>query len=212
MYHVAMDYVSPLEALFPGVGSSVLAVLARADQPLTLRQIADRAGASHPQVSRHVDQFEALGVVRREVVGRSHLVILTRSAAADIVRRFDLLQEEVLAYMCRTASRLEPNAVSVVLFGSFARGTAGAGSDIDVAVVTRSEADELWLEQLGDWVDDVAVHAGNPVAEIVVARDELVERLDDPVWERIRTEGVLVTGAPIGELFDTVVAGAGGRR
>jgi DNA-binding Lrp family transcriptional regulator len=89
-----MDFRSPLEALLPGVGAAVLSVLARTTQPLTIRQLAERAGASHPQVSNRVEHFERLGVVRREMVGRSHLVTLTASAASDLVRRLTFLDGE----------------------------------------------------------------------------------------------------------------------
>ncbi len=202
MYHSGVDYVSPIEALFPGVTAAVLAVLARTEQPLTLRQVADRAGVSHPQVGRHVDRLEELGVVRRSVVGRSHQVTLTDGAAGRQLRRLARLDRAVLDHMRATAQALEPNALSVTVFGSFARGTAGIESDIDVAVVAEDPADEDWLSKLATWADDVADFAGNPVAEMVLAAADLASRADDPVWSAIRIEGSTIAGRPIAELFN----------
>lgn len=198
-----VDYTSPLQALFPGSGAAVLAVLARTTQPLSMRQIAERAGVSHPQVSRRVQQYEALGVVRREVIGRSHVVTLAPSAAAALIRAFDGLQDEVVKFLRRTAPALEPNALSVTLFGSFARRSAGAASDIDIAIVV-ARRDDGWLEDLSGWVEDVAVFAGNPVAEIVVERRELAERADDPLWHTIAREGAVLAGRPVAELAAVV--------
>lgn len=198
-----MDYLSPIEALFPGVGGSVLAVLAQTTEPLTIRQIAERARATHPQVARHVERFEALGVVRRRIAGRSHLVTLTASVAAGVLRQLVHLEEAVLEQMKAAADRIEPHAESIVVFGSFARGAAGVGSDIDVAIVAPAGLadDPAWLESLAAWVDHVAEAAGNPVAELVVSADELRAREGDPLWEDIRRDGIVVSGAPLDELM-----------
>ncbi len=201
MYHVQMDYVSPIEALFPGATAAILGVLTRAEQPLTLRQIAERAGVSHPQVSRHADRLEELGVIHRNVVGRSHQITLTGSAAARQLRRLAHLETAVLDHVRATAPALEPNAMNVTVFGSFARGLARSGSDIDIAVVAVDPSDEGWLGELADWVDDIAEFAGNPVAEMVLAAADLAGRAEEPVWESIMTEGITVAGRPITELL-----------
>lgn len=173
----------------PGAAAAVVAVLTRSEEPLTLRQIAERAGVSHPQVSRHVERLEALGLAHRAVVGRSHQVKLTRSAAADLLRRLNRLDAVVMEHVRSTAPTLEPNAVNVAIFGSFVRGTARADSDIDVVVIAEEPSDEGWLATLAAWADDLAVVAGNPVAEMVVAVEDLPVRVDDPLWDSIAKEG-----------------------
>ncbi len=198
-----MDYLSPIEALFPGVGAAVLAVLSETEEPLTIRQVAERAGATHPQVASHLERFEALGVVSRRVVGRSHLVTLTDSAASELVRSLSHLRDAVLDRMRATADAIEPPAQSIIVFGSFARGTATAESDVDIAVVAppgRAD-DEAWLASLSSWLDRVSEFAGNPVAEIVVADQELAERVSEPLWEEIRREGIVASGASLGEIM-----------
>ena len=209
MYHVRVDFTRPLEAVFPGASSAVLAVLARAERPLTLRQIAERADVSHPQVARHVERFEALGIVRREVVGRSHQVLLVDGAIGSLISRFVRVDQVVLERMRATAGRLEPNAVSVVVFGSFARGFADARSDIDVAVVADDTTSDEWLTLLSTWVDEMAEFSGSPIAEIVISTAEFAERLDEPLWTTIRAEGVIIAGRPLDQLPDHVWSGTG---
>lgn len=204
LYHGGMDYAAPIEALFPGAVGAVLDVLAQTDQPLSMRQVADRAGVSHPQVSRHVERLERLGVVQREVVGRSHLVSLTDSVAAQTLRDLASLDEVVLGFMRDTATTLQPNALSVVVFGSFARGEAGEHSDLDVAVVVDGVADEGWWEGLSRWVDDVASFAGSPVAEIVVDVTDLPARVHDPLWAAILAEGLTVAGRDLADIFEAL--------
>lgn len=198
-----VDYSAPIEAIFPGATAAVLEVLARTTQPLSLRQVADRAGISHPQVARHVERLERLGVVHREVVGRSHLVRLTTSAAARMLRDLAALDATVLQYMRDTASALHPAPLSIVVFGSFARGEATEHSDIDVAVIVDRAADERWMEGLSRWVDDVAAFAGNPVAEIVVDADNLVARVDNPLWAAAIAEGLTVAGRDLADLIES---------
>lgn len=196
-----MDFVRPLEAVFPGAAASVVSVLARTPQPLTLRQIAERAGISHPQVARHVDRLEDLGVVRRTIVGRGHQVTLTDSAASELLRRIVHLDETVLDRMRTTASQLGQNAVSVTVYGSFARGQAVTGSDIDVAVIAEDPTDQQWLDDLAAWVEAIAEFAGNPVAEIVIGTDEVASRAAEPLWTAIRSEGVTIAGRSAESVF-----------
>ncbi len=207
MYHEEVDFTAPLEAVFPGATSSVLAVLARAERPLTLRQTADRAGVSHPQVARHIERLEALGVVQREVVGRSHQVRLNNGAVGQLIRRFVDLDRDVLDRMRDTARHLEPNAVSIVVFGSFARGAADASSDIDVAIVADDPESDEWLDRLSAWIDEISEFAGSPVAEIVISTDELLERTDHPLWTAIRSDGLTIAGRSLTELATATAAG-----
>lgn len=209
MYHTVVDFTRPLEAVFPGASAAVLTVLARAERPLTLRQIAERAGVSHPQVARHVERFEALGIVRREVVGRSHQVFLVDGAIGSLISRFVSVDHVVVERMRATAAQLEPNAVGVVVFGSFARGTADDRSDIDVAVVADDPNSDEWLTLLSSWVDQMTEFAGSPVAEIVISAHDLADRLDEPLWDAIRAEGVTIAGRSLDELVAHVGSEAG---
>ena len=189
----------------PGAAGAVLGVLTRTTEPLTVRQLADRANVSHPQVSHHVERLETLGVVSRHIAGRSHQITLTDGAAAFLLRQFAGLRDDVLDHMRATAAELDPAPDSIVVFGSFGRGTARAHSDIDIAVVASPAwvADEGCLAQLASWLDEVAAFAGNPVAEILVTPSDLADRRDEPIWGSIRDEAVVLLGVAPHLLIDT---------
>lgn len=206
-----MDFRSPLKALFPGARSSVLAVLARSPEPLTIRQIAERCDITHPSVATHVDALEHLGVVHRRIAGRSHLVSLNDSLTADLVRQIDDLTHRATVAMRQMAEELiDPAPFSVILFGSFVRGSAGPDSDIDVAVIAPPGLadDEHFCESIGRWTDRVSALLGNPVAELIVGIDDLAAKQDLALWESIRTEGQVISGKPLQDLM-TSPAGIG---
>lgn len=194
-----MDYLDPVRALMPGIGGAVLSVLVHTDAPLTLRQIAERAGASHPQVSHHVARFEQLGLIERQVVGRGHLVRLTESAAAKWVKALAGLRETVLERMREAAADIIPAPDGIVVFGSFARGIAGRDSDIDVLILAPPgmSDNEPWLAQVAAWTDRIAAFAGNPVAELIWEVDDLSTHRDEPLWHSIATDGIVVAGRPL---------------
>ena len=190
-----MDHARPITALFPGARGAVLDVLTRVQRGMTIRQLAERAGVSHPQVSRHVADLEHLGVVRREHVGRSHVITLTDSLAADLLRRMTGLRQDAIANMRRMAMAIEPRPFAMTLFGSFARGDDDATSDIDVLVVIEDGTPEgATDEALARWCGRVAELTGNPVAEIVVTRSSF-DSMDGALRESIERDGIPILGA-----------------
>ena len=185
-----MDHSRPIPSLIPGARGAVLDVLTRVQRGMTIRQLADRAGVSHPQAARHVAHLERLGIVRREHVGRSHVITLTDTLTVDLLRRVTGLRQAVLRAITDTASMIEPRPVSMVVFGSFARGDDDAESDIDVLVV--DDKDDGALDAvLARWCQDVTRLTGNSVTEIVVRLAEL-DIMDRSLRESNERDGVTI--------------------
>ena len=195
-----MDYVSPVEALIPGVQGRVLTVLARTEAELTMRSVAELAGVSANQATVVLNRLVRLGIVERRDVGASALVRLVREneAARSVLSLVDLRQG-VLARLAGEARKIRPAPACLVVFGSFARGDAHENSDIDVLAVPPSEAqvdDGRWTAALGQWSDRAARIAGNPVNLLEATMDELpklVRREREP-WRTIVEEGVVLVG------------------
>lgn len=190
-----MDHARPIPSLFPGARGAVLDVLTRVQRGMTIRQLADRAGVSHPQASRHVADLERLGIVRREHVGRSHVITLTDTLAAGLLRDLTGLRQDVIRMMQRTATTVEPQPVAMTVFGSFARGDDDADSDIDVLVVVEDAMPEGAIdESLASWCGQVSELTGNPVAEIVVTRSSL-DAMDRTLRDAIERDGISILHA-----------------
>src|SRR5215472_10132294 len=162
-----MDYVRPVEAVIPGVQGRVLRVLAHTARPLTMRTVADLAGTGRDRTNLILHQLIALGLVERHEAGASAQVTLVReNAAAQAVVALAELWYTVIERMRLDAATIDPTPASLVIFGSFARGEAREGSDIDVLAVRAVGVgmdDDRWSDSLRHWADRSTRLAGNPV-------------------------------------------------
>lgn len=126
---------------------AVLRVLTGQGAPASQREVARRSGVQVRSAQQALDLFVALGVARRVVGGRDYLVSLNRRhrLARDVAALFDAEAElfrEVRQRLHAWAQRGERRGQvrAVVLFGSGARGDDTPTSDLDVLVVTTSDA------------------------------------------------------------------------
>jgi hypothetical protein len=201
-----VDFVRPIEAIVPGAQGRVLAVLAETTAELNLRTIAQLAGISQAQASRLLPDLVALGVVeRREVPPASLFRLVPEHVASRALLALARSTDTVLDEMGRLAEALPQPPVSVIVFGSFARREAEAGSDIDVVVVRPAEVDadeEAWSASLEAWRGDVRRLAGNLVEILEASADEAATKLGgrSQVWVDIGRDGRVVHGLSIDEL------------
>ncbi len=206
-----MDYSAPVEALLPGVQGKVLGVLARNHAELSMRAVARLAGVSPQQSSVVLGHLIDLGLVERRDEPPVALVRLSPdNVAAQTVAALASLRQTVLHRLADLAASISPAPASLVVFGSFARAQARAGSDLDVLAVRPAGPPgdgNGWTDSLGAWTDRARRIVGNPINLVEVSADELPELLSRPapsLWSEIAAEGVLLLGAPI----DTVVVAA----
>lgn len=174
----------PIEALFPGVTGKVLGVLARTEIELSMRSVAQLAGVSPQQASVVLATLVGLGVVtRREVPPAALVALAADNLAAQSIRSLLDLRERVLRRLTELADDIVPAPASLVVFGSFARGTASAYSDVDVVAVRPDHVsgdDPQWGESLGHWQHAAGQVVGNPVNIVEVGVEEMAECLAGP--------------------------------
>lgn len=201
-----MDFVRPVEALIPGVQGRILAALARTTAEINLRTVADLAGVSPAQATRVLSRLVDLGVVNRRDVPPSALFQLAReNIAARVVVELAALREITLKELASLAQKLVPRAVNVTLFGSLARGDAGADSDIDMLIVRArgvAEDDDQWTELLAMFTDRVRERTGNPMNIVEVSESEIGQLLRSrrTLWGDVRAEGRTLAGEPLAAL------------
>jgi predicted nucleotidyltransferase len=189
-----MDHAHAITSLIPGARGAVLDVLTRVQRGMTIRQIADRAGVSHPQAARHIRDLERLGIVSREHVGRSHRITLTETLTSALLRRLAGLREEAIREMRSAAARIDPRPLAMVIFGSFARGDDDADSDIDVLVIVEDGMTEGASDPtLSAWCRHIAGLTGNPVAEVVVTLRDF-HLMDQGLRDSIARDRIMIVG------------------
>ncbi len=201
-----MDFVRPVEAVIPGVQGRVLAVLVETTAELNVRTIARLSGGSLAQVSRVLPGLVELGLVERREVPPSSLFCLVREhVAAGPLIALARGRDGVIEEMGRVAAVLPVSPVSVIVFGSFARGEADAESDIDTVFVQPvgvDETDDAWSDSVEQWRSQIRRASGNPVEVLEVGFEEIGPRLRSSqlLWRDIRSEGIVVHGRGIDEL------------
>jgi predicted nucleotidyltransferase len=104
-----------------------------------------------------------------------------------------------------TADHIAPHPISVIVFGSFARGEADRDSDLDVVLIRPAaidEDDDRWRASVDRWLEQARRLTGNPV-ELLEVTDEEVRRLlrsRKPLWLDVQRDGVVVYGLEIDDL------------
>jgi predicted nucleotidyltransferase len=200
---VLVDFARPVEAVIPGVQGRILAVFAETSAELNLRTVARLANVSPAQASRVLPTLLELGIVeRREAPPSALFRFVPENVAARAVMALAGSRQAVLDEMARTASEVIPSPLSVIVFGSFARGEAVGGSDIDVVVARASGVDEddaVWLAALAEWTDHVRRLTGNHVEVLEVGEPDLGRRLRgrSQLWLDVQRDGVVLFGASL---------------
>jgi len=117
---------------------TLLRCLSYESQPLTARQLAELTGLNHRTVVEALDPLTHMGVVEKRHAGPAYQYTLARENL--IAQRIVLpaleaesglpsaLRQEIVALFT-------PRAISIILFGSLARGKEKRGSDVDVLIV-----------------------------------------------------------------------------
>lgn len=201
-----MDFVHPIAAVIPGAQGRVLAVLAETTAELNLRTLARLSGVSVAQASRVLPGLVELGLVaRREVPPSPQFRLVRTHVAAGAVLALGAARDTVLAEIGRAAQSLAVPPLSVIVFGSFARGEAGRDSDLDALFVRPpgvGEDDDRWATSIEHWRTTVRAITGNPVEVLEVGAEEVSSRLasERQVWRDIRGDGRVVHGCSLEEL------------
>jgi hypothetical protein len=201
-----MDFVRPVEAVIPGAQGKLLAALARITGPVTLRAVAELSDVSIAQCSRVLGTLVELGVVERVDVPPAALFRLVRDhVAVQPLLELTASRDRYLQGLGKAAGRVRPAPVSIVVFGSLARGEARVGSDIDVLIVRPSAVgsdDVRWRDSVATWTHGAERASGNVVnlLEVDEAEARRLLRASRGAWSSIRREGLGVFGLTTDEL------------
>ena len=189
-----------MQSVIPGAQGRILAVLAESTAYLNLRTIALLAGTSPAQASRILPELVRSGLVeRREAPPSALFRLVDDNVGSRVVRALSRSRETVLLELGSRAETLDPSPVSVIVFGSFARGEAEADSDLDVIFVRPKDMkddDDRWAAAVEGWRQFARRLTGNRV-EVVETSESSVGRFlrsHKTLWADIARDGVVVYG------------------
>lgn len=152
------------------------ALLARPGRRFTVRELSQEAKTPYSTTWRLVRSLDALGVVTTERFGSSTVLSLNEaSPVLPGLRRLPSLELAPHRLAARDfAERLAevPDVRRAVLFGSVARGTETASSDVDVAVVVERKGTAV-LDRVRDLAEAVQDRTRMKIAPMFVTETEL---------------------------------------
>lgn len=200
-----MNLSEPLDGLMSAVDAAVLRVLSRTDAGLSGRQVHAVAGVgSTSSVHRSLVNLVGLGLVRAEArppaivyrPNREHVlwdVVTLALGARDraILRIREFFNEEVPEEVP------SDRRLAAVLYGSVARRSSRADSDVDILVVFPDDFDldaqADFSYRLAEFVERLT---GNSAQVNAMRREEYLDRLssDDPFLGNVRHDGIHLYG------------------
>lgn len=102
--------------------------------------------------------------------------------------------KKIIKELCRRAASLFPqDKIEAILFGSYARGDAESGSDIDVLILVGASRQDISTQnwKVGDLAADFLLEYGIVVSPIVENRDYFIRNMNVlPFYRNIAREGV----------------------
>jgi DNA-binding Lrp family transcriptional regulator len=129
-----------------------------ADQPISLSELAKRAGTSLGGAHKEVERLEASGLIRSTTVGRNRLIEADPSSPVYHELRGLLLKSLGPEPLLRAALADLTGIESAFIYGSWADPAERSPADIDVLVVGHPDLGEVY-----DAVSAVEAEIGRPV-------------------------------------------------
>lgn len=215
-----MDLGEPLAALLPTLQARVLRTLLNDRGWMTGADVHRVAGAgSDNGVRRVLAAFADQGIVRSRRVGRTVVYTLNRdhvlcepllALAGARTALLDRLRGEIEGWTAGVP------ACHASVFGSFARGNAGTGSDLDLLVVLDPSTDAdltdpVWVSQLAGLERHVTGWTGNPaqIVDMDVAGVRGLREAGDPLLRSWLEDGLHLVGVPLRQVLGATARATG---
>lgn len=199
-----MWLLHPLEDILSSPAKvAILRALCRTRSPLSGRETIRRAGTTYGPGWDALQDLVDSGVLRKRDLGRASAYEL-REPESPLIQRlrelFDAEERRTEQIVGELTSQID-GALTIILYGSEARGDAGAGSDTDVLIVI-----ERRTEEIEDWIDrtclDIAERYSLALSWHIAELDDLREweETESEFWQSILADGVRLAGEPIERL------------
>ncbi|MBI3617234.1 MAG: nucleotidyltransferase domain-containing protein [Candidatus Omnitrophica bacterium] len=199
---------SPLNDIFGQYSKvKILRFLVQSQSQSNGREIAKNVGLSHVKAHTALKDLTRQGVVNMRSAGSSLVYWLNEDhfLVREIIRPAFEKEEGLFEYLCRLILKeiSSPRPLSIILFGSFAKGNASADSDIDVVIIyPRSKNKTVISKELSEAEKKITSFFGNHLSCVPLVVEEFQKKLkkkDAFIGEIIRT-GKIIYGKSITDL------------
>ena len=190
------------EILDPSIRLRIVGLLVSLpEKDFTGREIARLLGVSHSNVQRALRVLVEDGLASKKRTGRADVFWankdhFTFKALRDLFKVKRELPERIVRDLL---SALREPAISISIFGSYARGEADRRSDVDVLVIVK---DRTELEnKIGAIEADFGRRYGVSLSVKVLSPSDLKRKPVPPYVQMAAKEGVLISGVPIQQVI-----------
>ncbi|MBI1865308.1 MAG: nucleotidyltransferase domain-containing protein [Nitrospirae bacterium] len=181
----------------------ILRVLASIPRPLSGRQVGELAGLTHRGAIHALASLVDIGAVKQRRAGNAYQYSLSKGSifAEKIVLPAIKAEGRLLDELKRdVAARFGHFTVSLVLYGSLARGEEKEGSDIDVMAVVKGEREKAAMEEKAASMAFYFSERFDGLLSIhCLTVDEIRRRKDLPLMRSVMKEGVILAGKRLSE-------------
>jgi predicted nucleotidyltransferase len=150
-----------------------------------------------------INHFADRGLVLINQVGRSHLCAFNRKhIAASAIQELLHQQANIRIVIANRIDKWSLKPLSATLFGSAARGTGSASSDIDILLIKPERAERssaTWADQRFETSQHLQLVIGNNILWFDLTQSELLRanRAKEPLIAQVKREGVHLLGEKV---------------
>ena len=197
-----MRFTDPLNDVFQGRShvKVLRALLALPDGiDASIRELARRAGVTHPTASSVLESFRTQGLaLRRRTlladeyrINREHTLM---SPLIAILKIESQIQQELETFMRDEIAARAPWVQEAYLFGSAVTGGMQPDSDIDLALICPTRKKDRLATLMEELSEETKLRFGNPLGVSIGTRP--VKDLAQPrqsgyrLWQRVAKDGV----------------------
>lgn len=199
--HLLEDYLGQKSKV------AILRILYRGTE-LTGREISRKADLSPRAAQQALQELYTTGVIHRKAVGASYLFSLNRSryVVENILSPLFESEQGLGAAMINELRKALPNKgiVSIIMFGSVARGESKQGSDLDIIIVLENSLD---VRKITAGVQDKGgkflAKFGMILSPHVIRHRDFISRFDkkDKLIRNVIKEGRVIFGKHFEEVL-----------
>jgi len=184
----------------------ILRILCKNAHISTGRELARLAGYSHTQTNSALAELEMNGLVIKRHLGNANAYSLNEDnllVSRIIIPAFKIEERLIQDLANQFSEGMGKDLVSIILFGSTARGEEGAGSDIDLILVVKDGTD---LDKLDEKVSEISLESaasfGGLISPILLTEAEYAnkKRSKNAFWRTVMQEGIELTPKELEEV------------
>lgn len=177
------------------------------NQPgLSGRELAKLTKVSQFKIRIVLDNLSRQGLLKRQVVGRAHLYTLnTHHFLVEKIKPLLEIEEDFFTFVgAWIRKRVFPKPLSIILFGSVARGEERSDSDVDLLFIyKKGGSQEKLAEKIQEAIADSLEYFGNRFAPVLTTPLDFQKAIKtrDPFFLQILKEGFVIAGATMNEVL-----------